>query len=65
VFVLASAADGKPRVSLRRVRSSGTLGDDVIVLDGLQAGERVATTGSFKLREGALVQIANAEPKPQ
>jgi membrane fusion protein (multidrug efflux system) len=42
------------------VRAGAVLGDTVLLLDGLEAGERVATSGSFKLREGALVAIAAA-----
>jgi membrane fusion protein (multidrug efflux system) len=34
-------------------------GDEVLILAGLAAGERVAASGSFKLRESALVAIAN------
>ncbi len=35
------------------------IGDEVVILEGLEAGERVATSGSFKLREGALVHVAD------
>ena len=34
------------------------LGDEVLILAGLSAGEQVAASGSFKLREDALVAIA-------
>jgi membrane fusion protein (multidrug efflux system) len=34
------------------------LGDDVVIFSGLSAGERVAASGSFKLREGVLVAIS-------
>ena len=30
-------------------------------LDGLAAGDRVATEGSFKLRQGSLVQVADGK----
>lgn len=54
--------DGKPqarlRASQRFVKLGPVIGDDVIVLDGLKAGERIAASGSFKLREGALVMEA-------
>ena len=33
-------------------------GDTVLLEDGLKAGEQVATSGSFKLREGVLVAVA-------
>jgi hypothetical protein len=32
------------------------LGETVIVLQGLEPGERIAASGSFKLREGVRVQ---------
>jgi membrane fusion protein (multidrug efflux system) len=41
------------------VKSGSVLGDDVLILSGLTPGERVASSGSFKLRESALVAIAN------
>jgi membrane fusion protein (multidrug efflux system) len=34
------------------------LGDEVLILSGLSAGERVAASGSFKLREAVLVALA-------
>ena len=34
------------------------LGDEVVILDGLAVGERVAASGSFKLREDVLVAVA-------
>ena len=56
VFVLAEQ-DGKTRAQLRVVHSSTMLGDDVVILDGLKAGERVAAAGSFKLYPFALVNV--------
>lgn len=38
-------------------------GDQVAVLSGLQPGERVATSGTFKLRPGAAVQVVEG-PAP-
>ncbi len=46
------------RAKQRFVKLGPTIGDDVIVLEGVAAGEQVATTGSFKLRDGALVMPA-------
>lgn len=60
VFVVANAPDGKLRAQMRRITSGATLADDVVVKDGLKVGERVATTGSFKLRDGALLALAPA-----
>jgi membrane fusion protein (multidrug efflux system) len=58
VFVLATAKDGKLRAQQRPVRAGSVAGDTVLLEDGLKAGEQVATSGSFKLREGVLVAIA-------
>ncbi len=57
VFVIAQAKDGKTRAQLRSVQSGPVVGDEVVILEGLSAGERVATSGSFKLRDAALVTI--------
>ncbi len=35
------------------------LGDEVVIDAGLAAGEQVAASGSFKLREAALVAVAD------
>lgn len=61
VFVVATAEDGKPRASMRPVQSGAVLGDRVLILDGLGTGEQVAASGSFKLREAALVAVANPD----
>jgi len=57
VFVLAKAQDGKLRAHERPVQAGDVLGDEVVILQGLAAGEQVATSGSFKLREAVLVAI--------
>ena len=64
VFVLAEV-EGQTRAQLRRVESGPVVGDSVIILSGLEAGERVAASGSFKLREGVLVQVTDAAPAAQ
>jgi len=58
VFVLMAGEDGKTRAYLRTVGSGAILGDEVVILTGLSAGERVAASGSFKLRDAVLVAIA-------
>ncbi|HSJ65705.1 MAG TPA: efflux RND transporter periplasmic adaptor subunit [Gemmatimonadaceae bacterium] len=58
VFVIQADADGRDRVSTRPVRSGALIGDEVVVLEGLEPGERVAASGSFKLRESLLVAVA-------
>jgi membrane fusion protein (multidrug efflux system) len=60
VFVIAQQ-DGKTRAQTRIVQTGPMLGDEVLVLSGLKAGEQVAASGSFKLREG--VQVAIAAPQ--
>jgi membrane fusion protein (multidrug efflux system) len=58
VFVIVQDKEGKPRAHLRPVRSGPVVGGEVLILTGLSAGERVASSGSFKLREAVLVAIA-------
>lgn len=59
VFVIASDKEGKTRAHLREVESGTVLDDEVLIHSGLSAGERVATSGSFKLREAVLVAVAD------
>lgn len=63
VFVLAAGPTGEVRAQLRPVQAGPVLGDEVVILDGLTAGERLAATGSFKLRDGVLVSIASDTPQ--
>jgi membrane fusion protein (multidrug efflux system) len=63
VFVLAADSAGKTRAHQRSVVSGPMLGQEVLILSGLKAGEQVATSGSFKLREAVLVAVA--DPKQQ
>ena len=55
VFLIAPDSAGKTRAHLQPVRSGPVLDDDVVILSGLTPGQRVATSGSFKLREAVLV----------
>lgn len=57
VFVVGPSPDGRLRAQQRRVAAGAVLGDDVVLREGVVPGERVATTGSFKLYDGALVAI--------
>jgi membrane fusion protein, multidrug efflux system len=57
-FVLAPDDKNALRAQLRPVRVAGMNGDEVLVSQGIEAGEQVATSGSFKLRDAALVAIA-------
>jgi membrane fusion protein (multidrug efflux system) len=59
VFVLADDEQGKTRAKLRQVTVDSLQGDEVVIASGLNAGERVAASGAFKLRESALVVLSN------
>jgi membrane fusion protein (multidrug efflux system) len=61
VFVLAPDEAQRTRARLRAVQVGATLGDEVLIVHGLKAGEQVATSGSFKLRDAALVAVAEAK----
>jgi membrane fusion protein (multidrug efflux system) len=58
VFTLHEDAQGVIRAQLRMVSSGAILGDLVLIDAGLEAGEQIAASGSFKLREGVRVMIA-------
>lgn len=58
VFVI-DGADDQTRVYVRRVEAGAALGDEVVIFAGLEPGEHVATSGSFKLRDGVLVSVAD------
>jgi membrane fusion protein (multidrug efflux system) len=57
VFVIVRAEDGAERAQMRPVQSGPMLGDEVLILSGLEPGERVAASGSFKLREGVKLAV--------
>ena len=61
VFVLEADEAGKLRAHRRAVESGPMQGDQVLIVNGLEAGERVAASGSFKLRESVLVAVANQD----
>ena len=77
VFVVEDVTDPKSRKTYRGVRQQfvklgGSRGDQVAVLSGLKAGEEIVTSGVFKLRNGAAVQVNNkiqpageAAPRPE
>ncbi len=58
VFVIEPDQDGKLRARARQVESGAMIGDEIVIREGLAAGERVAASGSFKLRDGVLVASA-------
>jgi len=71
VFVVEEKKDdqtGQTKQMLRQqiVRLGTTRGDFVSVVSGLKAGERVVTTGAFKLRQNMAVVVDNTlAPKAQ
>ena len=58
VFVIAADKDGKTRAQVRPVQSGTMVGDEILIHKGLSAGEQVAASGSFKLREAVLVAVS-------
>jgi membrane fusion protein (multidrug efflux system) len=76
VFILADlkGPDGKTYRGVRQqiVRLGAARGDQIAVTSGLQNGQEVVTSGVFKLRNGAAVQVNNKTqpgnnpaPKPE
>jgi membrane fusion protein (multidrug efflux system) len=61
VFVVEGEGERGLRAHVRRVEAGAMSGDEVLVRSGLHEGEQVATSGSFKLRDGMLVAIANRQ----
>lgn len=55
VFVIVDD-DGKLRARQRAVQTGPVQGDEIAIENGLAAGELIAASGSFKLRDGLLVQ---------
>lgn len=58
VFVIDTDSTGQTRAHLQPVRSGTVVEDEILILSGLRPGQAVATSGSFKLREGVLVAVA-------
>ena len=76
VFVVSDMKDDKGRtyrgVRQQIVKVGPARGDQIAVLSGIKAGEAVVTSGLFKLRNGAAVQVNNkvkpgnnSAPKPE
>jgi len=76
VFIVTDlkGPDGRTYRGVRQqfVKIDGTRGDQVAVVSGVEAGDEVVTSGVFKLRNGAAVQVNNKvqpgnnpSPKPQ
>lgn len=56
---------GELRARQRIVQTGPVQGDEIAILGGLAEGELVAAAGSFKLREGLLVQIGDVSAPGQ
>ena len=76
IYVVADLKDptGKPYRGVRQqfVKVEGSRGDQVAVVSGVKPGDEVVSSGVFKLRNGAAVQVNNKvqpenspAPKPQ
>lgn len=76
VFIVedVKGPDGKPYRGVRQqfVKLGGARGDQVAVVSGVKPGEEVVSSGVFKLRPGAAVQVNNKikpsnspEPRPE
>lgn len=75
VFVVGDMQDPKTGKTYRGVRQQvvkvdGTRGDQVAIVSGLKPGDEVVSSGVFKLRNGAPVQVNNKiqpedNPKPK
>jgi membrane fusion protein (multidrug efflux system) len=76
VFIVTDmkSPDGKPYRGVRQqfVKLGGSRGDQVAIVSGVKPGEEVVTSGVFKLRNGAAVQVNNKvrpgnnpAPKPE
>ena len=57
-FVWVIGADAK--ATQRAVKVGETIGENVLIVEGLKAGERIVTEGLQKVREGASVQPKTA-----
>ena len=75
VYIIEPSKDkaGKDILTVRQqfVKLGPTRGDQVGIIDGLKAGERIATSGLFKLRPGGQIIVNNSvtpgnnpNPKP-
>ncbi len=57
-------APDKLRAKQRFVKLGPSIGEDVVIEEGIQPGETIAAGGSFKLRDGALVMVLPPKPAP-
>lgn len=62
IFVANKDEKGSLRAHQRNVQVIQTIGNDVAIFSGVQAGETVVTSGSFKLMDAGLLQVAGEAP---
>ncbi|MBX2897064.1 MAG: efflux RND transporter periplasmic adaptor subunit [Cyclobacteriaceae bacterium] len=60
-FVYATSEDNK--VTQRKIKLGKQIGTEVIVQEGLMAGEQIVVEGVQNLREGSTIQVASTEKK--
>ncbi|HYE49899.1 MAG TPA: efflux RND transporter periplasmic adaptor subunit [Azospirillaceae bacterium] len=56
--------DAESKAEARPIRTGRTLGDRLVVTEGLKPGERVVSEGVIKARPGEPVRVAGAGPAP-
>lgn len=49
--------EGDNKVVRKRISAGGLKGDDVVISDGLQSGDRVVVSGQTKLKDGAAITL--------
>lgn len=59
LFVIEPNKNGANRAHLRQVKSGAMMGDEIAIFEGLTPGEKIASSGAFKLRDMSLVAIVN------
>lgn len=59
IFAVEPDEKGELRARQQEVMAGRTVGDNVVIVGGLTAGQRVVADGSFKLREGSLLMDRN------
>jgi membrane fusion protein (multidrug efflux system) len=66
VFVVTNEKDAKGNRKVRQqfVKLSGSRGDQVGVISGVNPGDEVVSSGVFKLRNGAAVLVNNKVQPP-
>jgi membrane fusion protein, multidrug efflux system len=57
--------DKESKAEQRRIRPASVIGAEIVVAEGLQAGQRVIVEGLQKVRPGQLVQASDATPESQ